>query len=278
MASKIITAIKNLAINICGHKLSQTLLEKNVAYSHYLMGIGAGSSVVFSGEKVILKLLGKMYIEKNRSLCVFDVGTNKGQFLSLIISGLGNIPFVAHSFEPSLHTYKLLSENIISRENVYLNNFGLGKKTGYYTLYYDNIGSGSASLTRRRLSHIGVEFKYSELVRIDTIDNYCLTNGIREIDFLKLDVEGHELDVLAGAEKMVEENRIKMISFEFGGCNIDTRTFFQDFWYFFKGIGMYIYRITPSGRLVKIEKYKELYEQFRTTNYIATQSTILGVH
>ena len=63
-----------------------------------------------------------------------------------------------------------------------------------------------------------------------------------------------------------------MVTFEFGGCNIDTRTYFQDFWYFFKDKNMLIYRILPHNRLYKILSYNEMYEQFTTTNYLATSN------
>jgi hypothetical protein len=62
-----------------------------------------------------------------------------------------------------------------------------------------------------------------------------------------------------------------MVMFEFGGCNIDTRTYFQDFFYFFKKHDMSIYRITPSGFFHPIPKYLEELEQFRTTNFLATR-------
>jgi hypothetical protein len=126
-----------------------------------------------------------------------------------------------------------------------------------------------AYLTKRRLDHFGIYFNKSEKVEINTIDNYCSENAINHIHLLKLDIEGHELDALDGARKMFDKNSIDIVTFEFGGCNIDTRTFFQDFWYFFSGINMKIFRITPSGYFYPIESYKEIYEQFRTTNFIA---------
>jgi len=63
---------------------------------------------------------------------------------------------------------------------------------------------------------------------------------------------------------------IQIIQFEFGGCNIDTKTFFQDFWYFFKENGFAIYRISPKGPLL-LDKYREADETFRTTNYVAVR-------
>lgn len=78
-----------------------------------------------------------------------------------------------------------------------------------------------------------------------------------------------KLDVLDGAKVMFANKAIDMVTFEFGGCNIDTRTFFQDFWYFFSKNDMAIYRILPNATLYHIDSCRETDEQFITTNYIA---------
>ncbi|WP_445778772.1 hypothetical protein [Shewanella sp.] len=44
---------------------------------------------------------------------------------------------------------------------------------------------------------------------------------------IKIDIEGHELSVLKVFGAAIEAT--KVIQFEFGDCNIDTRTYFQDF-------------------------------------------------
>lgn len=64
-----------------------------------------------------------------------------------------------------------------------------------------------------------------------------------------------------------------MVLFEFGGCNIDTRRFFRDYWHFFENTTMEIFRTTPSGYLIKIEKYKEDYEQFCYSNFVAKRKS-----
>ena len=76
-----------------------------------------------------------------------------------------------------------------------------------------------------------IEFDYSEQVNVTTLDAWTDKNKMNP-DFIKMDVEGHEYEVLSGGMKVLES--VKVIQFEFGGCNIDTRTYFQDFWYFFK--------------------------------------------
>jgi hypothetical protein len=68
---------------------------------------------------------------------------------------------------------------------------------------------------------------------------------------------------------MLSEGKVNAVTFEFGGCNIDSRTYFQDFFYFFDDAGMDLFRIHPSGRAIPIPQYREIQEQFRTTNYLA---------
>lgn len=250
-----------------GNRFVQEMLMMNVRMSQFLMGIGSGSGVRFSsGEKVIFDILNKTI---KPPFCVFDVGSNKGQFLQLIVDSVLTDNFFVHGFEPAQETYRQLVQNFGKDKRICLNNLAVGRDNGQTVLYYDKPGSGLASLTKRKLDHFGIDFNISETVSITTIDHYCSEYNIGRINLLKMDVEGHELDVLAGAATKFDNNQIDMVTFEFGGCNIDTRTFFQDFWYFFLKTNLKLFRITPSGYLSPIEKYREIDEQFRATNFIA---------
>jgi hypothetical protein len=73
---------------------------------------------------------------------------------------------------------------------------------------------------------------------------------------------------------MFESGAVKLVTFEFGGCNVDTRTFFRDFFEFFKALGMTIYRITPNGHFHPIRRYRETEEQFSTINYVVFKDAI----
>ena len=251
--------IKNILFSFFGNKFLQNILEKISFASEYFMGIGSGSTVGSSGEKIVFSLI------KNRSPIIFDVGANKGQFAR---EALENSDGAVYSFEPSQKTFKMMQGSIDNNRH-HAFNIGLGKEQSIMKLYYDNVASGLASLTKRDLDLMNIYFNKSEDVKIDTIDNFCQKNNISKINLLKIDVEGHELDVLKGATKMF--NNVELVMFEFGGCNIDTKTYFKDFYKFFKNHNMVIYRITPSGYLHKIKYYNETYEQFRTTNFIASR-------
>lgn len=66
---------------------------------------------------------------------------------------------------------------------------------------------------------------------------------------------------------MLASGAVDFIQFEFGGTNIDSRTYFQDFYYLLKD-QYNIYRILKDG-LFQITQYKEVYEVFITTNFLA---------
>ncbi len=240
-------------------------LENLINRLQYYIGIGSGSGVESSGEKVLFDKLKSF----SAPLMIFDVGANQGQFSSFFLNNCSISDFTVHAFEPSLKTFEIFKKNI-NDPRIIPNNFGLGKENGEFELFSNEIGSGLASLTKRKLDHFNITFNLSEKIKIQTLDFYCEEKQINKIDLLKIDVEGHELDVLSGGSKIL--NSTSMISFEFGGCNIDTRTYFQDFYYFFKDRNFRIFRMTPSGFLFPIEQYKEIYEQFRTTNFLCIKN------
>jgi FkbM family methyltransferase len=258
--------LKHILIKASGSRFAQNLLETIARISQYLMGIGSGGGVQSSGERAIFGILKQM---ARPPYCIFDVGSNQGQFLQLILEHVDTEDFEVHCFEPGDESFKVLVESVEKDGRVKLNHLGLGSERGNALLHYDIAGTGLASLTKRKLTHFNIEFDQTEQVSIYTIDDYCAEREIKHIHLLKIDIEGHEFDALAGAKEMFAGNSIDIVTFEFGGCNIDTRTYFQDFWYFFEECGFKLFRITPSGYLHPIESYKEIHEQFRTVNYVA---------
>ena len=256
--------IKTLLQPIAGKKVFQNFFEKLHLFSIYGMNYGNGSFVDKSGELNALKYVANKI--KTGNPVIFDVGANVGDYTRELHNLFGGKAEI-HAFEPSKKTFAALSKNVGSINNIRLNNMGLGDKKDILKLYSNKDESGIASIYDRQLDHLNSSMEQFEEIQINTLDQYCIDNSISKIDFLKLDVEGHELMVLEGAKSILGEQRIHFIQFEFGGCNIDSKTFFQNFYYLLKD-NYKIYRILVDG-LSEIKNYRETLEIFTTVNYLA---------
>jgi FkbM family methyltransferase len=173
-----------------------------------------------------------------------------------------------HLFEPQASLHQQLEQVCASLGSARLNRTAVSDSEGEMQLYSDDEGSGMASLAHRNLSHVGLTMRPLQKVQTITLDSYCEQQNIGTVDFLKLDVEGYELAVLRGATGLLHSRRVAALQFEFGGCNVDTRTFFRDFWELLTSRGYQLHRVTPFG-LRRISKYREADEYFLTTNYFA---------
>jgi len=263
--------IGNLFFKINGIFAGQKCCQGFYQFLHTIslqgMNVGMGSLVESSGERYVIKYI-KDAQGGNSSITVFDVGANVGDFAYTVQNILGQSATI-FCFEPKKSTFDALKMRFSDVENPKLFNFGFGNKQETVTLYFDRDPekSGLASVYPRNLDHFGIYLKEQETIQLTTIDTFCQENDINNINFLKMDVEGHEISVLNGAKRMINADAITNILFEFGGCNIDSRTFFQDFYYLLKD-KYHIYRVLQDG-LFPISEYREIYEIFLTTNFLA---------
>lgn len=257
--------VKGLLHSNAGKKRLQWLYEHGFHIAVGGMNYGNGGTYSESGEMHVLEMIRERFKNEER-IVIFDVGANIGGYARTVTDLLGPKAQV-HSFEPSHKCFETFGQTTKGIPNIVANNFGFSSAPGSQTLYSDSDDSGLASLYHRKLDHYGINMDKTEVIELSTIDDHCCTNNIDRIHFLKLDIEGHELSALKGASRMLSEERIDVIQFEFGGCNIDSRTYFQDFFYLLNE-KYKINRIVKDG-LVEIPKYFELHEIFITTNYLA---------
>ncbi len=250
---------------ILGRKGFQTLFGRMHRLSLKGMNYGRASDYVHNGEEVALHYVRTLIKEPNPVL--FDVGANKGEFTRRVIDTWAADPYRIYAFEPSKGTFEILKTAIPDLPSVQLINLGLGESKGTVDLFYDKAGSGLASVYQRDLAFRSIDFSSHESIILTTLDAFCEENGISVIHFLKLDVEGHELAVLKGGKRMFDKGGVQVVQFEFGGCNIDSRTFFKDYFNFFAK-DFKLYRILSNG-LQKIENYSEHLEVFQSANYLA---------
>jgi FkbM family methyltransferase len=134
------------------------------------------------------------------------------------------------AFEPHPETFQRLSENLAARE-AQLINAACGKVAGEMVLYdYSTGASEHASLYQQVIEQIHHREAQAHNVQVIDLDTFVSDRGIKQIDLLKIDTEGHELSVLEGAQRLLRDRRISAIQFEFNEMNVISRTFFRDFY------------------------------------------------
>ena len=173
-------------------------------------------------EEVSLKLFAYGYFEPgltgimleylNKNDTLIDIGAHFGYFTllgSTIVGGQGKV----HSFEPIPTTYEILKTNTINKPNIKINCLALFSnnsqmpmmdlgtdKSAYNSIVTDNSKNNSEALLN---------------VNTICLDDYVNSNTIRP-NFIKLDAEDAEYEVLMGAKKTLERF-FPIISLEVGG-------------------------------------------------------------
>jgi len=201
---------------------------------------------------------------------IFDVGSNKGHFTDVVLEEFAD-NCKLHLFEPNK---KLLSFTEIKyeyRKNIIYNNIGLWKYDGETDFFYfEN--------ENNELSSFFPAFEWSDLlvrcehkqIKTTSVDNYCLTQQVNKIDFLKIDVEGAEVGVISGCERLLEENKISIIQIEYSPHYKRANYLFQNVIDIVSKYGYKIYHYEAENYW----EVKDFVEDYRFENFIITKEEI----
>lgn len=263
--------LKSVIEWFAGKKRFQRIFETLYRASLYGMNYGNGD-VRQSGESYATQYVKSKISGQRRPVILFDVGANQGKYTMRLASTFADTEYRIHAFEPSKQISEAFSNNTKHLPNITVHQFGLGAAAEHVTLHKRAALSGHASVYNRRLQHFDMALDIKEEIELKTLDQFCTEQGIDRIHFLKMDVEGHEWYCLQGAAGMIGKGAIDFIQFEFGGCNIDSRTFFQDFWYLLHD-QYHFFRVLKDG-LQPIDAYNERLEIFKNINFLLQRKSL----
>lgn len=142
-----------------------------------------------------------------RGRTMVDVGANIGNHSLYLLRNFEQV----HCFEPNPITASRLRENArLNDAGLIIHQLGLGSEDAELAFRSNdrgNLGGGSFMTTR---------FPVSDILPVRRGDDYFKARTIRNIDLIKIDVEGFERDVLAGLQGTIERDRPTIV-FEFDG-------------------------------------------------------------
>jgi FkbM family methyltransferase len=213
---------------------------------------------------------------------VFDVGGNVGSWTEEVFNQFPKTEI--HLFEPVPKTYKILLQNLaegICNSQIIANNYALGKQEESKQFAYYQESPGWSTFYRRLQAEKEYDIKQPQILNVltTTIDNYCQRQEISHINFLNIDVEGGELDVLEGANNLLRKGKIDYIQFKYGGTYIDSKKTLKQVFEYFQKLRYAIFKIQPDG-LEYCHNFQPDYENYQWSIFLAVnerfRSTVLG--
>lgn len=161
----------------------------------------------------------------NDSETILDIGANIG-CTALLFGGLAKS---VYAFEPSQSTFAFLEKNILRSglKNVFPQNIGLGAEPGEYTLTFAPSNRSGGFVSNQTQASAGHTVEKIVIRQLDEVVN-SLT--LQKIDFIKIDVEGFEGNVLRGAAKTLSAHKpIVVLELNHWCLNAFQRTSIPDF-------------------------------------------------
>lgn len=204
---------------------------------------------------------------------LLDVGANKGEWslraLSLAERAGKQVAIVA--FEPCAATRSLLADRLSGFSNVEVFALALSSIDGEAEFFSSGAGAGTNSL-------YAVSGSTSERVQLITLDSFVDRLGIDRICMLKIDAEGHDLDVLKGAEQMLTQGRIDLVQFEYNWRWIISHAALRDVFEYIKDKPYRLGKLVRNGIDVFDEWHFEM-DRYFENNYVLIRddSSLLNI-
>jgi FkbM family methyltransferase len=226
-----------------------------------LRGLGYGNGDPASnGEVALLRRMAKTWPSQPT---ILDVGAHTGEWASAVLAVAPGARIYA--LEPASDPYRQLVARVGNRARTF--QIGLSDEPGELPLWAPSGVPAMASLYPRDLRQFNLTVEESQSITLSTLDQFCIDYDIEHIHLLKLDAEGHELAILRGSSHQLKDRTIDAIQFEFGGCNLDSRTYFRDFRDILHDYSLH--RIVHDGLVAS--DGSETDEIFTYSNFIATR-------
>lgn len=180
------------------HKQIERILKVRI-----IRNIPHGIDLSFDIKKVLPAFHGQM---------IFDVGSNIGQSTS---EYLDIFPYAhIHCFEPIESTFTTLKKRFENNSRVSCWRLAMGSDQSTVLMSKQYLSSVSHVLSSER--DPCATNNEIEQVQSNTVSAFCSRMNIRYIDFLKIDTEGHDLEVLKGAEELLQIQSIDLVQVEAG--------------------------------------------------------------
>jgi FkbM family methyltransferase len=201
---------------------------------------------------------------------IFDVGCAFGNWTARARSVIERGEY--YLFEPRDKEFMETKKRFKKDADATVFNLALGDKSGKREFKHivndSELGNMSSFYHRPEVEkELNLKVALSE-VDVVSVDDICARKLIGGIDYLKIDTEGAELDIVKGSSGLLAEKRVRYLQFEYGGTYRDAGITLRDLYNLLSYYDYSIFRISERG-LIHIPTWRDELENYRYANYLA---------
>lgn len=206
----------------------------------------------------------------NEKPVVFDIGANKGVWANIILNRFGDNCDI-HLFEPNKMLLDYCRIQYEYKQNITYNEVAAYKEnTTLKFHYFENFNNELSSIYKGEdWEDLPVKEREVKAFKIDT---YCSAHNIEYIDYLKIDAEGSDVDVLEGSLGMLKAGKIGVVQIEYGGHYPRANRTFNEVFKMVEGTGYNVYYWSGLN-YVKVDR-SNFVEDFRAEDFFITKFNI----
>jgi len=241
--------MRKIGFAICSEPSEQFMYPKDITIQNRL---GIFSTRGSTTDSLVISDFRESHIKplfEIKNGVFIDVGSHIGKWSIYSAKILDNNGKVI-SIEPVIDNYNLLLKNIALNniKNIYPLNMAASNQKGILYILEDVLSPDRSHISKKKPNQdIKTKINFYP-VRVDTLDNIIKNMDITigDVELIKLDVEGHELEVLGGAENLLRNAPNLRIIFEYIN---DSDHSFKD---------IYSYLIKFNYYIIKLDKLNYL--------------------
>ncbi len=144
---------------------------------------------------------------------VIDIGGHAARHSHVFCHEIGCAKLAI--FEPLPTHATALQERYSNDAHVTVHECAMGAKAGTAEFVFNTNSPEESGLRERRYNNPGIANLEKFQVEVATLDEFCV--GFERLDFVKIDTEGSEVDILVGGEATIRRLR-PLLSIEYGAA------------------------------------------------------------
>lgn len=152
----------------------------------------------------------------SRPLVILDVGANEGQSIEAYRGTFGSETLI-HAFEPTPDVFDALKQRYGGTPGIALHRLAVSDRRGSAVFHVMGMSQLNSllELSPDDATYASGVKEHSRIeVETTTLDDFCAGAGLTHVNVLKLDIQGTELRALAGAERLLAEQRVDTLFLE----------------------------------------------------------------